>query len=137
MQTKTELMKRFYFFLIFALTGAILQAQPQISFENTTIEFDNVKPGSNGEREFVFRNTGDQTLLIKEVIYNSSHLSVNITNKELQPGSSAKIVINYDTKVLGPVRRTITVHSNSQNQSITALKIKGNVMDSKKAERKL
>lgn len=117
--------------LLFALLvwSMTLSAQAKISFANTSIEFDNVKKGSNGNRSFVFTNSGNEALLIKKVESTSGLLEVSSPKNAIQPGKSGEIKINYDTNKTGPVRRTVTVFSNAENLPVVALKIKGNVKD--------
>ena len=43
----------------------------------------------------------------------------------IPPGETGEIQVKYDTNRLGPIRKTITVNSNSAETPIVSLKIKG------------
>lgn len=44
------------------------------------------------------------------------------------PGETGEIEVKYDTKRVGPIRKTVTVYSNA-DEPTKALKIKGKVLD--------
>lgn len=119
-------MKTLVISLCFIAFGATsLSAQAKIDFKNTTVTYQHVKIGSNGTRTFEFKNTGNKPLVIKKVTSTSDNLEVSSPSSSIAPGKSGKITITYDTKVEGPVRRTVTVYSNASNAPIQALKVKG------------
>ena len=120
-----------YFSLIFFLCSLTLFAQesaPQIEFDSTTIDYGTIENGSDGERIFSFKNTGNADLLITNV---QSSCGCTIPKKPegpIAPGESSEIIVRYDTKRVGPFRKTITVTTNQQNNPIIALKLKGTVL---------
>jgi len=122
-------MKSFYVLSILLIFSTSIFAQAKIDFENTTVSFSNIKQGSNGERSFKFKNTGNEVLIIEKVTITSGNLKLIDTKKKINPGDKGEIKVVYDTKVSGPVRRTITVYSNAKNKPVIALKIKGNILD--------
>jgi len=119
----------FIFILLIINTSAFSQAK--IEFENTTISFENVKYGSDEKRSFIFKNTGKETLIIEKTVFSSDHLKIINPKKQLKPGEKGEIKVIYDTKIPGPIRRTITLHSNAENKPVIALKIKGNILEKK------
>lgn len=102
-------------------------AQAKISFENTTVDYAEIEAGSDGNRVYKFKNIGDKPLIIKDVVSTSHLLEAYKPDKSIDPGQTGEIKICYDTKKKGPVRRTVTVYSNAENQPVIALKVKGNV----------
>ncbi len=116
------------FFTAFSLT---ISAQAKINFDNTTVVYQHVKIGSDGTRTFNFKNTGNKPLVIKKVTSTSEHLKASGPNSSIAPGKTGKITVTYDTKIEGPVRRTVTVYSNAKNTPIQALKVKGYVGENK------
>lgn len=120
-----------YFSLIFFLCSIMLFAQesaPQIEFDSTTIDYGTIENGSDGERIFSFKNTGNADLLITNV---QSSCGCTIPKKPegpIAPGETSEIIVRYDTKRVGPFRKTITVTTNQQNNPIIALKLKGTVL---------
>ncbi|MDT0646119.1 DUF1573 domain-containing protein [Zunongwangia sp. F260] len=102
-------------------------AQAKIVFQSETIDYGEIKKGSDGVRVFEFTNTGDEPLVIKEV---SSSCGCTIPKKPegpIAPGETGTIEVKYDTKRVGPIRKTVTVYSNAE-ETIKALKIKGKVL---------
>lgn len=104
------------------------QMMPQIEFETTTIDYGTIENGSDGARVFSFKNTGNADLIITNV---NSSCGCTIPKKPegpIAPGKTNEIVVRYDTKRVGPFRKTITVTTNQENSQIIALKIKGTVL---------
>ena len=77
---------------------------------------------------FNFTNSGNKDLIIQNV---QSSCGCTIPKKPegpIAPGESSEIIVKYDTKRTGPFRKTITVTTNLEQNSIVALKIKGTVL---------
>jgi len=45
----------------------------------------------------------------------------------IPPGEKGEIQVRYNTNLVGPIRKTITVNSNAESTPIVSLKIKGSV----------
>lgn len=123
-------MKKLIAIAIFTFVGFAVQAQntAKIEFENETVDYGEIEKGSNGVREFVFTNTGDVPLVIERV---SSSCGCTIPKKPegpIMPGKKGVIEVKYDTKRVGPIRKTVTVYSNADTPT-KAVKIKGTVLD--------
>ncbi len=119
------------FFLSFSFLLYAQQSSPQIEFEVTTIDYGTIEKGSDGERIFSFKNMGNADLVITNV---KSSCGCTIPKKPegpIAPGESSQIVVRYDTKRVGPFRKTITVSTNQENNPIIALKLKGTVLPEK------
>ena len=116
-------------FYLFAVIPAFAQETgAQINFETTTIDYGTIANGSDGERVFNFTNSGNKDLIIQNV---QSSCGCTIPKKPegpITPGESSEIIVKYDTKRTGPFRKTITVTTNLEQNSIVALKIKGTVL---------
>lgn len=106
-----------------------IYGQAKISFDNTVVEYKKVKHGADGTKQFSFKNTGDKPLTIKKVSSTSHHLKVSKPDENIDPGNTGKIEVTYDTKRVGPIRRTITVYSNAENTPVMTLKIKGEIIE--------
>ncbi|WP_432264573.1 DUF1573 domain-containing protein [Autumnicola lenta] len=121
-------MKKLVLIATFILAGiGTTMAQAKIVFQSETIDYGEIKKGSDGVRVFEFTNTGDEPLVIKEV---SSSCGCTIPKKPegpIAPGETGTIEVKYDTKRVGPIRKTVTVYSNAE-ETIKALKIKGKVL---------
>lgn len=124
-------MKKLLISAIFVFVGFTLQAQDtaKMEFESEVIEYGKIEKGSDGIRTFVFTNTGNIPLVIKDV---SSSCGCTVPSKPeapVQPGETGEIKVKYDTNIVGPIRKTITVYSNADIPA-KSLKIKGEVLPS-------
>ena len=100
----------------------------QISFTQETIDYGNIKKDANGEREFVFKNTGKEPLIITNCV-GSCGCTVPVWPKTpIAPGEKASIKVKYDTRRVGLFQKTVTVTSNAGTPT-KVLTIKGNVED--------
>jgi hypothetical protein len=122
-------MKKLVLILFVGLIGWSVQAQAKISFQEETIDYGEIKKGADGLRVFKFTNTGDQPLIITEVKSTCGCTIPKKPSQAIQPGATETIEVKYDTKRVGPIRRTTTVYSNAENNPIVSLKIKGNVSE--------
>ena len=123
-------MKKIIFSILFLnLYQLYAQTGPEISFESETIDYGEVAQNSDGSRVFKFTNTGDAPLVIKNAKSSCGCTVPKKPEGPIAPGESGEIVVLYDTKNrVGQFRKTITLTTNIENQTIVALKIKGNVL---------
>ena len=111
------------------MIGFAVQAQtPVISFEQETIDYGEIEKGADGLRVFKFTNTGDAPLVIEDVKSTCGCTVPKKPNGPIAPGESSTIEVKYDTKRVGPIRKTISVYSNA-SEPIKSLKIKGTVKE--------
>lgn len=97
-----------------------------VEFEATVLDFGTIAKGSDGKKTFVFKNTGEEALVISKV-FSSSHLKViKYPQEPVQPGEKEEIVIKYDTGRVGPIVKTVTVMMNIKEKAVP-LQVKGEV----------
>lgn len=127
-------MKHFFTAAAVVLASSFAFAQeantnaPQISFTQETIDYGNIKKDANGEREFTFKNTGKEPLIITNCV-GSCGCTVPVWPKTpIAPGEKASIKVKYDTRRVGRFQKTVTVTSNAGTPT-KVLTIKGNVED--------
>jgi len=98
----------------------------KIEFKEETIDYGVIEQGADGIRKFEFTNTGDAPLIISRV-YSSCGCTVPKKPEDpILPGETGEIEVKYDTKRVGPIRKTISVYSNA-GQAPFPLKIKGTI----------
>ena len=101
-------------------------SQADIKFEKLEHNYGTIKQGANGECEFKFTNTGKEPLVIGNC-QGSCGCTVPACPKEpILPGKTGTIKVNYDTKRVGPINKTVMVNSNAKSGGVT-LQIKGTV----------
>ena len=100
----------------------------EIAFEKELIDYGKISKGANGEREFVFKNTGKEPLIINNC-YGSCGCTVPEWHRTpIAPGAKASFKVKYDTQRLGAFTKTVTVQSNGKSAT-KVLTIKGDVAD--------
>ncbi|AXT56289.1 DUF1573 domain-containing protein [Aquimarina sp. MMG015] len=128
-------MKNVMMILFIGFLGITLNAQDakaKIDFKTEVIDYGEISKGSDGIRQFEFTNTGNAPLIISRV-YSSCGCTIPKKPEDpIAPGATGVIEVKYDTKRVGPIRKTITVYSNAE-ESTKAIKIKGTVLDDTKS----
>ncbi|MBQ0733470.1 DUF1573 domain-containing protein [Aquimarina celericrescens] len=129
-------MKKMMIILFVGFLGATLNAQSaKIEFKTEVIDYGEITKGSDGVRQFEFTNTGDAPLIISRVYSSCGCTIPKKPENPIAPGETGVIEVKYDTKRVGPIRKTITVYSNAE-QATKAIKIKGTVLDKSVLEKK-
>lgn len=118
-----------------SLSISAQEKKAAILFENDVVDYGEVAHGSDGVRTFKFENTGDDVLIIARVYSTCGCTVPKKPEAPIQPGESGEIEVKYDTKRVGPIRKTITVYSNASEVPYT-LKIKGTVLPEATADGK-
>lgn len=100
----------------------------QIEFENETIDYGTIAHNSDGKRVFVFKNTGNEPLIITKA-KGSCGCTVPTWPKEpIMPGESGEIKVKYATNRVGNFSKTVTLNSNAVNAPTKVVRIKGKVL---------
>ena len=126
-------MKKTIILIAILLVSSIGFAQngPKIVFsaKDNTIDYGKVIKSENGERDFIFTNTGNAPLIITNVLSTCGCTVPTKPTEPVMPGKTGKITVKYNMAP-GPIRKTITVESNAVNYEAgrVALKIKGEVI---------
>ncbi len=130
-------MKKFIAIAIFVVAGigtAMAQETAKIEFKSETIDYGEIKKGSDGVRVFEFTNTGNVPLVIANVTSSCGCTIPKKPEDPIQPGETGEIQVKYNTKLVGPIRKTVTVYSNAY-ESPKSLKIKGRVIEEDNSSR--
>jgi hypothetical protein len=125
-------MKKLILVAIMAFVGLSATAQAKMTFKSDTVDYGEIAKGSDGVRVFEFTNTGDAPLIVTDVKSSCGCTVPKKPSGPVAPGASSKIEVKYDTNRVGPIRKTVTVYSNS-DEPIKALKIKGEVKSDAKS----
>lgn len=135
-------MKKIIFAAIFIAGGLAVFAQaptqtgtsadnpngPIITFEKEVIDYGTIEFGSDGNREFKFKNTGKEPLIIYSATGSCGCTVPTAPKEPIKPGETGIIKVHYDTKRPGSFEKSITVASNAKNaQPSITLKVKGTV----------
>ena len=95
-------MKKVYILFIISILAFSCgqKKQPQgakIEFENTEFNIGKIKQGETAECYFVVKNTGDSTLVFKQVIPNCDCTSLANKNSEISAGKTDTLKFVLDT----------------------------------------
>ena len=126
-------MKRILNLLAVVVFGVSAQAQSGAKIEfkdkDNTIDYGTVNNTDNGVRTFIFTNTGDEPLIITNVISTCGCTVPSKPEEPIMPGKTGKIDVKYNMSP-GPIRKSMTVESNAINYEggKVPIKIKGNVV---------
>ena len=120
-------------FISFITTSIFAQSGAKIEFKakDNTIDYGTVsKNDDNGLRIFEFTNTGNEPLIVTNVISTCGCTVPSKPKEPIMPGKSGKIEVKYNMAT-GPIRKTITVETNATNyeNGRVVLKIKGDVVE--------
>lgn len=99
---------------------------PTITFEKDAIDYGTIKQDANGDRVFVFTNTGKTPLTISEAHGSCGCTVPSYTKEPVMPGQKSEIKVHYDTHRVGPFSKSVTINSNAKN-SPTVIRISGTV----------
>jgi P pilus assembly chaperone PapD len=124
------MMKRLFITILIILFTVTLTwaATAKIAFEKTAIDFGEAQSGKIVELEFKFQNTGDDTLVIKNIASSCGCTVTQVDKKEYKPGEKGVIPVKFLTQGYnGKVVKTITVSSNDPENVYTRLTLSGNV----------
>lgn len=128
-------MKKIFTILFITVASFAVNAQEKVAkieFKTDTIDYGTIEKGANGVRVFEFTNTGNAPLIISQVTSSCGCTIPKKPEGPILPGKTGVIEVKYDTNRVNPIRKTITVISNAETPTV-ALKIKGDVIDSKSA----
>lgn len=134
-QFKMRMMRNLVALLFVGMLSVSTFAQEKvakITFRTDVIDYGTIEKGANGVRVFEFTNTGTAPLIISRVTSTCGCTVPKKPEKPILPGEKGEIEVKYDTQRVNPIRKTITVLSNADTPTV-ALKIKGEVVDSKKS----
>lgn len=82
-----------------------LASGPTISFDHDVKDFGKVPYGEKLTEKFPFTNTGDGTLIVREVRADCGCTKTLTGSPELTPGGRSEIVASFDTSGLAPGRK--------------------------------
>ena len=98
---------------------------PRITFAQLELDYGLIREGSDGKRIFVFKNSGNEPLLINSCRGSCGCTVPTCPIDAVPPGKTAKVEVQYDTKRIGPFNKTVTVISNAVDYPALMLRIQG------------
>lgn len=99
----------------------------KICFETETIDFGEIDYASKGLFEYRFTNCGDEPLIIKNGQTSCGCLVCDYPKDPIAPGKGGIIKLRYDTQRVGPTTKSATITTNSREEPVKVIKLKGKV----------
>jgi len=90
-------------------------AKAYFSPEKKTVDFEKVKMGTSKTIELAFTNTGNKTLVLKDVHTTCGCTVVDWPRDPFLPGKSGVIKLTYNPTEEGPFNKTVTIYTNAEN----------------------
>jgi len=131
-------MKKLLLLIPMFLCGAILSAQPMMKVSSSEHDFGKFKEEAGKQKfDFVVMNTGDQPLVIQNIVASCGCTTPDWTKGPIPPKGTGKITAVYDpANRPGPFNKTLSVYSNSKPE-VVVLVIKGEVIPHEKTVEEL
>ena len=108
--------------------NSLTETAPVMTFDKTIHDYGTIKKGADGSYEFVFKNTGKEPLILSKPRSNCGCTVPDWPQEPIMPGQTNKITVTYNTQLVGPINKQVTVISNAVNSPIV-LQIKGTVTE--------
>lgn len=119
-------MRRISILLMIMVMAIVVYAGPEITFEKQKIDFGEINSGKVVDLEYAFENTGDETLIIKNINTSCGCTYTRLEKKEYEPGEKGVIPIKFFSKgYRGKVIKTVTVVSNDKANPYLRLSLSG------------
>jgi hypothetical protein len=97
-----------------------------IQFETTEHDFGTLPEKGDGTFAFVFKNTGKEPLILKNVRSSCGCTVPEWPKEPIKKGGKGTIKVSYNTRITGSFHKEITVYSNAEGDPVV-LKIQGKV----------
>jgi uncharacterized cupredoxin-like copper-binding protein len=122
-------MKILGFFLLACSLSFAQLLSPKISFQQIEYDFGTVEQGTIVKHSFIITNNGGDILEIKDVSASCGCTAADPEKKELKPGESTNINLQFNTNGRsGSQRKSVFVETNDPENSKLELKIYGTVV---------
>ena len=116
--------------LFFCLTAYVnnLYAQGKLQFEKETHDFGTIAQGTPVSYEFKFKNTGNQPLVISNVVASCGCTTPEYSKEPIAPGGTSKLKVGYNAAAMGHFEKAVNVKLAGVNDP-KVITITGEVVD--------
>lgn len=105
------------------------QTESGLSFETTSHDFGAVSKDTKIEATFFFTNTSDLPVEILKIHGQNHCIEIDSSSlKVYDPKEKGLVTVNYNSNCMGPIRKTLSVFTSVENNTIS-LKLTGKVVD--------
>src|SRR5262245_36163685 len=107
--------------------SSLSTAFPNLQAVETEFDFGNMNPHSTARHDFTIRNTGTAPLKLRVGSTTCNCTVSDVADKEVAPGASTIVAVQWTTADLSPFGQTATIYSNDPNHKSIDFVVKGKV----------
>ncbi|MFA6368679.1 MAG: DUF1573 domain-containing protein [Bacteroidales bacterium] len=107
-------------------------SKPNIVFEKTSHDYGVIFAGDNGEVVFNFKNEGNTPLVINNAVASCGCTVPKWSKNPIMPKQSGDIKVEYNTNIIGDIKRSITVSTNDPDKPRIVLILTGKIVKENK-----
>ena len=100
------------------------EKQTTVSIDSTVMDFGNFPMSEKQERSFVLTNTGNNLLVIQDIVTSCGCTKVEYSKEPVRPGGTLEVKVIYEAEKAEHFNKTITVYCNEMNSPLR-LMVKG------------
>lgn len=101
---------------------------PIAEFDIVSYDFGEILQGKETEAIFTLTNKGTTPLMVEDIKVSCGCTLVEWIKDPILPGQSTEIIVKYNTKIIGTIKRSIVVNTNDRNNERVLLILTGNVV---------
>jgi len=107
-----------------SINGTLTIQAPNIQVSPASQDFGSIPLGGFSDRNFTIQNTGNQTLNVSSITFNSPYfINQSASSFNLPAGQSQTITVRFNSTVKGTYSKTMGVASNDPDQPITNINL--------------
>lgn len=99
-----------------------------ISFDKLFFDYGDVVQAQEAKAVFEITNLGGGKLVIDSVDVSCNCVDIELEDKEIIPNGKTRLIIRYNTNLVGEIKKSITVVSNDTKRNRITLLLTGNVV---------
>ena len=101
------------------------EKQTTVSIDSTVMDFGSFPMAEKQERSFVLTNTGNNLLVIQDIVTSCGCTKVEYSKEPVRPGGILEVKVIYEAEKAEHFNKTVTVYCNVKNSPLR-LTVKGN-----------
>lgn len=100
-----------------------------ISLDKEVHDYGTINQGDNGKCTFTITNNGSEPFMLDRCKGSCGCTVPKCPKEPIAPGASATIDVNYDTKRVGPINKSVTMTVTQNGETVNkVVRIKGKIL---------
>lgn len=116
----------FLLLLLGSVAGLAQEPPETFSFDRTSHDFGELRPGRGVSTVFTLNNTGSSPLLVVDVRVSCNCVKVNWPRRPILPGEKAELTVTYKDRQPGAFYKVAEIITNGNPQRVL-LRLKGSI----------